>query len=37
MKERRFPGERLIEEEIEAHTLPKKLPEINQDPVVPNG
>jgi hypothetical protein len=28
MKEKRFPGERLIEEEIAAHTLPKKLPRI---------
>jgi hypothetical protein len=28
MKEKRFPGERLIEEEIVAHTLPEKLPKI---------
>jgi len=28
MKEKRFPGERLTEEEIAAHTLPEKLLEI---------
>jgi hypothetical protein len=28
MKEKKSPGERLIEEEIAVLTLPKKLPEI---------
>jgi len=37
MIEKRFPGERLIEEEIGAHTLLKKLQEIERDLVVPNG